>query len=737
MNKQKVKEIVKFSIRQNMQNKWFVIFNIFIFLFVLVMTNSSNISQFLENNNIQLFDDEVTIEYIDKENLLGNKIVEAFEEHEKIEVKQIDENNYTKETIPDNLLVVEVKSDENKILTAVITSKEGMDSVTYDEILTILEDTRLEVLAKKINAKESDLENLNTEVAIERVMLGVDAENSETKEMIQYVSTLLVYMISIFIFSKIANEIAQEKVSKSIEYVLTSVTAKEYLLAKIISNVAVVLIQAMYMLAYYFIGNLISTIITLSSGLTLEGVAEGMVSSIDRDIAMYILIVFVYAVLTIILMAIIQAALSSKTTSMSEAGNTMTFLMTVTIAVYMLTFVLINPYTNMTAGIYILSCIPLVSNYFIPAIIIIGQATNMQIFISLALLIISIPIAFNICAKIFKNGVLDYKSNNKKKKVKKELTLKEEQELKLAKSEFKKLAFVIGSSIILMIVLQFVIQIVMQIVVTPMLTGVIEDSQINIITMMINSILSMLLPALFVLLYTKQEKTEVHKKNTASMFFVSVFLVGIIQILLILVQKFFGLENSAVEQILDIEGLDNVFTMILFVIEIAVIPAIFEELYFRKALISFTRKFGDAFAIIISSLIFAAIHMNITQGIFAFLMGLVLGKLYLETGNMKLNMLIHGLNNGYAAIGTILLVNNFEVAYLVLDIIVLALIVIGGIVFISKLIKKIKQKEKLINIKGKILPDNFKYVFLDFSFVISIIFIVSSFVATEALLKML
>ena len=39
----------------------------------------------------------------------------------------------------------------------------------------------------------------------------------------------------ILVFSKIANEIAQEKVSKSIEYVLTSVTEKEYLLAKIIS----------------------------------------------------------------------------------------------------------------------------------------------------------------------------------------------------------------------------------------------------------------------------------------------------------------------------------------------------------------------------------------------------------------------------------------------------------------------------------------------------------------------
>ena len=65
---------------------------------------------------------------------------------------------------------------------------------------------------------------------------------------------------------------------------------------------------------------------------------------------------------------------------------------------------------------------------------IIGQAKTWQIIVSFLLLIISIPVAFNICSKVFKNGVLDY--NNKKsknKKVKKELTLKEEQELKFEK----------------------------------------------------------------------------------------------------------------------------------------------------------------------------------------------------------------------------------------------------------------------------------------------------------------
>lgn len=734
MNKQKVKEIVKFSIRQNIQNKWFVIFNVFLLLFVIIMTNAGNIRDFLENNNINLFNDEVAIEYIDSENLIGDKLQKQFEKEEKITITEIEENNYTKDNIEDNLLVVEVNSDEENIIIATLTSKEGMDSFIYDEVLEVLEDVRLEVLAKKINAKESDLETLNKEVVVERVMLGVDTENSDTKQLILQISTMLVYMVSIFIFSKIANEIAQEKVSKSIEYVLTSVTAKEYLLAKIISITSVVLIQGIYILTYYFIGNLINTIINLSSAVAFESLTTEIFESLDKDIIQYIIIVFVYSVLTIILMSIIQAALSSKTTSISEAGNTMTFLMVVTISVYILTFALINPYTNMTIGMYILSCIPLVSNYFIPAIIIIGQATTMQIVISLLLLVISIPIAFNICAKIFKNGVLDYKTNKKQKKIKKELSLKEEQEKRISTTELRRVAFVIGISIILLIVIQLLIQILTELLVVPFLDGMFNDSQITLIVSAIISIISMSCPALFVLMYVK---TGIKSKNKEKVdISIYIFLVTILQLFLLLIQQVLGIENKST-QVLVVDGLDNIVTAVLFFINIAIIPAIFEELYFRKALISLTRKFGDKFAIFISAVAFGLIHMNIVQGIFAFLMGLILGNLYIKTNNLKLNVLVHGLNNAYVAISAILVANNLEFQTYILDSIVIAVAIFGGIKLFIKIIKKVKQKEKIFNFKERVFPENFKYLFTDFTFILSIIFLICTFVVTESFLKML
>ena len=55
MNKQKIKEIVKFYIQKNIQNKWFILVNILILLSVLIATNGNNIKSYLESKNINLF----------------------------------------------------------------------------------------------------------------------------------------------------------------------------------------------------------------------------------------------------------------------------------------------------------------------------------------------------------------------------------------------------------------------------------------------------------------------------------------------------------------------------------------------------------------------------------------------------------------------------------------------------------------------------------------------------------
>ena len=72
----------------------------------------------------------------------------------------------------------------------------------------------------------------------------------------------------------------------------------------------------------------------------------------------------------------------------------------------------------------------------------------------------------------------------------------------------------------------------------------------------------------------------------------------------------------------------SILTNILLFVAIAVQAGIFEELLFRKAIIDYSKKNGKIFAVIISSIFFGLIHLNLSQFIFALLIGIVFGVIY-------------------------------------------------------------------------------------------------------------
>ena len=733
MNSKKVREIIKFSIQKNIQSKWFIIFNIITLLVMIVSSNMNNIKDYLASKDINIFEENLKIEVIDKEKLAITQLKEIFAE-DNFEIVETNENTYTKENIPDDLVLIEVSSSEENYIESKVYSKEMLDGYVYDSIEEVLTQVRSDLFSEKNEIERQELEKLNESVKMEKVMLSIDAENSETKEMIKTVSTLLIYTVSIFIFSKIANEVAQEKVSKSIEYVLTSVTEREYLLAKVTSVIGVTLIQGIYFLIYYFIGNLINNLINISNLEQVNIATNILVSGLDKDIVLYIITVLGYGILTLVLMSIIQAALSSKAQSMDDAGNTIGLLMTITIIAYFVALAVITPYTKMNLLLYVLSCIPLLSNYFIPAILVIGQATPVQIIVSLILLIISIPIAFNKCAVIFKNGVLDYKTvkNKKKKKVKTELSFEEQQKLDLTKKKFKSIGFIIGMALIIYFSSSLIVSLITEILIAPLIIDLVNEEQLGLILMGIQSVIPLILSALFITAYNdkKDKESKVTLKEKLGIVLEGIFLLGILQIGISYLYEYIGIDYNIISTIA-VENNSNMITNILLFTILAILPAIFEELLFRKTLINATRKVGIGFAIMASSIIFGLIHMNLGQFIFATLLGVIFAVIYLKTDDLKITMLLHFLNNGYAALQ--LLITN-EKTFDIINIIVIGLMILGGLLFLIRIINLIKSKKLKVKIDKKEIQ-NYKYLLLDYTFVISIIITALMFVYTENILR--
>lgn len=84
---------------------------------------------------------------------------------------------------------------------------------------------------------------------------------------------------------------------------------------------------------------------------------------------------------------------------------------------------------------------------------------------------------------------------------------------------------------------------------------------------------------------------------------------------------------------------------------VAIFAPIFEEWLCRGMVLrGLLTHIKPGWAIVISALFFAVIHMNPWQALNAFIIGVVMGYVYFKTGCLWLTMLIHFVNNGFAVV---------------------------------------------------------------------------------------
>ena len=83
----------------------------------------------------------------------------------------------------------------------------------------------------------------------------------------------------------------------------------------------------------------------------------------------------------------------------------------------------------------------------------------------------------------------------------------------------------------------------------------------------------------------------------------------------------------------------------------AIFAPVFEEWLCRGMVLrGLLSKMKPGWAIVISALFFALIHMNPWQALNAFIIGVVMGYVYYKSGSLLLTMLIHFVNNGTAVV---------------------------------------------------------------------------------------
>ena len=93
----------------------------------------------------------------------------------------------------------------------------------------------------------------------------------------------------------------------------------------------------------------------------------------------------------------------------------------------------------------------------------------------------------------------------------------------------------------------------------------------------------------------------------------------------------------------------------LYLLSAVVIAPVFEELLFRRILLTRLVRFGEWPAVLVGALIFSLVHGNFFQIFYAFAVGVLLGWLYLRTGKLLYPILLHFTVNFFGSVPGILL----------------------------------------------------------------------------------
>lgn len=406
--------LMKLSFNKKLKSKWFIAVNIILALSLFALFNLNSIITFFGGE----FDKPLKILVYDKTNIsypyLKNNIDSLTSELEdkKIVVKSVGNEN---KKIKDDEILISLNLDDNLLKAKVISDKK-IDSSVYQVIYQGLNATKQQVLMERLNLDTNTLALLSTSIDIDRVVLSDKKSQDENMSLVMstvFPSLILpFFMLIIFLVQMVGGEICEEKTTKSMEIIISNVSPKVHLLAKIVANNLFVLLQALLLFIYgliaFFISsrngslNIPSEITSIWDSLSASGLINDIVSLLPFLLVLIILSFLAYSLLA--------GILASMTTNIEDFQQLQTPIVFILLAGY---------YLAIMAGMFqgsiflkIAGYIPLISCLLAPTLYIMGEIGILDILIAIILLIGLLYLLIKYGMKIYKVGILNY-SNEK------------------------------------------------------------------------------------------------------------------------------------------------------------------------------------------------------------------------------------------------------------------------------------------------------------------------------------
>ncbi len=227
------------------------------------------------------------------------------------------------------------------------------------------------------------------------------------KSLMVYASYFILLMFMYFMLIMYSNilvvDIATEKGSKMIEFIFSSVSAKDYFAGKILGNFLAIIVHSII----YIVLGVVSYFIIKSKGL-LDMVKIDL--SFDQSSLIIIGEIFLFIILSLLAYMIIAAMLGSLASKQEDASKVATPLMVTIIGAFMVAMIFLNRPVNLF--VKIASYVPYISVFFMPLRLIKGNAGIAEGGISIMILIASLYISYVLASKVYKKHILNYSTSS-------------------------------------------------------------------------------------------------------------------------------------------------------------------------------------------------------------------------------------------------------------------------------------------------------------------------------------
>lgn len=427
----KLKFLIKVSLDKKIKSKWFIATNILLLVLIISLANIDSIIKFFGGD----FDKTTNILVVDNTNISYESLNINYNEYKKI-LDNINETNMSKYTktkeealkeVKDNdSILIEINKDDNNFINATITSNESIDAILYQLLTTSINSLKTNIALNHYNISNEMMQLINQPVEIERVKLDESKNNDEMMDLFMGVVFPIVilpfFMLTIFLVQMIGAEINEEKTTKGMEIIISNVPAKIHFISKLISSNVFVIMQALILFIDGVIAIVIRTLFgngsinNMMAELNLNEVLSTVnQSGIMDNLSYTIPITLLIMILTFIAYSLLAGVLASMTTNLEDFQQLQSPIMIISIIGFYLAMM-----ASMFDGslfIKIASYIPFISALLMPALLLLGQISFIDVIISLLILLITTYLLYKYGMKIYKVGILNYSSTGLWKKM--------------------------------------------------------------------------------------------------------------------------------------------------------------------------------------------------------------------------------------------------------------------------------------------------------------------------------